>query len=286
MATATTDSTRYAPLLSAAARRPLSRDEERRVARRYKETADPEALRRLVESNQHFVIMVARQYQNMGLPLEDLVSEGNVGLLQAATRFDPEKGIKFITYAVWWIRRALLQALSDQSRLVRLPKYKVRQVRNLRDRIDELRADLGREPTLDDVAHVTGKSRQEVEDMLCLGSFEASIDAEPLGADGPSDTSPYDRLLSHDTLEGDYHAVEVRRMLQRAIGSLNPKEQHVILRRFGFIEARRDTLEAVSKELGLTKERVRQIELQAKGRLRDWFRARREQIDVVDGVPC
>jgi len=286
MATAPSESARYAPLLHPDATRPLSREEEQAVARRYRASGDPEALRRLVESNQHFVIMVARQYQGMGLPLEDLVSEGNVGLLQAANRFDPRKGIKFITYAVWWIRRAILQALSDQSRLVRLPKYKVRQVRSIRERLDELRANLGREPEIDDLCEATGLPRSEVEALLTLGAFESSIDAEPSGADGPTDGTPYDRILSHDPVEAEYHATEVARIIQTAIQSLSPKERHVVLRRFGFVEAPHSTLEAVSQELGLTKERVRQIEMQAKSRLRAWFEERRDAIPVVGGVPC
>ena len=286
MATAPSESVRYAPLLSADATRPMSREEEQGVSRRYCATGDPAALRRLVEANQHFVIMVARQYQGMGLPLEDLVSEGNVGILQAANRFDPTKGLKFITYAVWWIRRAILQALSDQSRLVRLPKYKVRQVRSIRERVDELRAVLGRKPNTDDLCDATGLDRAEVENRLTLGSFESSIDAEPAHGDGPSDGTPFDRVLSVDHVEEDYHAVEVSKIVQTALASLTPKERHVIMRRFGFIEAPRSTLEAVSHELGLTKERVRQIEMQAKTRLRTWFEDRRERIPVVDGVPC
>ena len=274
--------TRYAPTVSADATKPLSREEEQVVTRRYRATGDPEALRRMVESNQHFVIMIARQYQGMGLPLEDLVSEGNVGLLQAANRFDPTKGIKFITYAVWWIRRAILQALSDQSRLVRLPKYKIRQVRALRERIDDLRREIGREPETAEIAKAAGVSEEEAGDLLTLGAFEISMDADYETRDG----NPFEALLSDDPVEDGYYGEEVKRLVAEAIGRLSVKERHVLLRRFEFVEGGRNTLEVISQELGLTKERVRQIELQAKKRLREWFVDGAHNMRLVDGVPC
>jgi RNA polymerase primary sigma factor len=260
--------TRYAPLVPVDATRPLSREEEQVVTRRYRATRDPDALRCLVEANQNFVIKVARHYQGNGLPLEDLVSEGNVGLLQAAERFDPDKGIKFITYAVWWIRRAILQALSDQSRLVRLPKYKIRQVREVRERVEQLRGELGREPGLDEIAEASDSDEREVEQLLTLGAFEISMDVEP---ENGGDQNPFDQYLSEDLVEDRYYDTEVRRLVREAIGQLSRKERHVVLRRFEFINGERNTLETISKELGLTKERVRQIELKAKARLRDWF---------------
>src|SRR5688500_3557485 len=245
--------TRYAPMVSNEATKPLTRMEEQVVTRRYRATGDPEALRRIVESNQHFVIMVARQYQGMGLPLEDLVSEGNLGLLQAASRFDPDKGIKFITYGVWWIRRAILQALSDQSRLVRLPKYKIRQVRALRERVDDLRRDFGREPETSEIARAAGVSEEEAGDLLTLGAFEISMDADFDTRDG----NPFESYLSDDPVEESYYDEEVKCLVANAISRLSKKEQHVVLRRFEFIEGERNTLEVISKELGLTKERVR-----------------------------
>jgi len=282
MSAAASEPIRYAPVLDPAATRPLSREEEQVVTRRYKATRDPQALRRIVESNQHFVIMIARSYQGMGLPLEDLVSEGNIGLLQAADRFDPAKGIKFITYAVWWIRRAILQALSDQSRLVRLPKYKIRQVREVRERHEELRRKLGREPELAETAKATGHGPREVEELLQLGAFELSMDVELESGDG----NPYDAYLSADVTESDYYDGEVRRIVHEAIGKLSPKERHVVLRRFEFVDGDRNTLESISLELGLTKERVRQIELQAKRRLKAYFESGRANLRIVDGVPA
>jgi RNA polymerase primary sigma factor len=282
MSAAASETCRYAPVLDPEATRPLTRAEEQIVTRRFKATGDPEALRRIVESNQHFVIMIARGYQGMGLPLEDLVSEGNIGLLQAADRFDPDKGIKFITYGVWWIRRAILQALSDQSRLVRLPKYKIRQVREVRDRHEDLRRKLNREPELTETAKATGFSAREVEELLQLGAFELSMDVESEGGDG----NPYDSYMSCDPTETDYYADEVKTIVADAIGRLTPKEQHVVLRRFEFVDGDRNTLESISQELGLTKERVRQIELQAKRRLRAWFESGRKNLRIVDGVPA
>ena len=281
MSTAASEPYRYAPVVDAEATRPLTRAEEQVVTRRYRATKCADALRRLVESNQHFVIMISRQYQGMGLPLEDLVSEGNIGLLQAAERFDPDKGIKFITYAVWWIRRALLQALSDQSRLVRLPKYKIREVREVRDRQEEMRRDLGREPELNEIAKATGQSQSKVEDLLQLGAFELSMDVETESGDG----NPYDRYMSENRVEGDYYQDEVKELIREAIGRLSQKEQHVVLRRFEFVEGERNTLEAVSEELGLTKESVRQIEHQAKRRLKEWLVQGRNNLRIVDGCP-
>lgn len=281
-AAATKDSTRYAAVLDRDATKPLSRIDEQVLTRRYKATRDPEALRRIVESNQHFVIMIARQYQSMGLPLEDLVSEGNIGLLQAADRFDPTKGLKFITYAVWWIRRAILQALSDQSRLVRLPKYKIRQVREVRDRMEDMRRNLGREPELSELAKATRNTEREVDELLQLGAFEVSMDVESDRGDG----NPYDRYLSENPVEGDYYAAEVREIVLTAINSLSARERHVVLRRFEFVEGDSCTLETISHELGLTKERVRQIELQAKRRLKQWFLEGHDNCQMVDGVPA
>ena len=281
-AAAARETFRYAPVLNADATKPLSRIDEQIFTRRYKASGDPEALRRIVESNQHFVIMVARQYQSMGLPLEDLVSEGNVGLLQAADRFDPNKGIKFITYAVWWIRRAILQALSDQSRLVRLPKYKIRQVREVRDHLDDMRRNLGREPELSELAKATHNTEREVDELLQLGSFELSMDVESDGGDG----NPYDRYMSENPVEGDYYDTEVREIVLDAINRLSARERHVVLRRFEFVEGDSCTLETISHELGLTKERVRQIELQAKRRLKQWFLEGRNNCRIVDGLPA
>jgi RNA polymerase primary sigma factor len=269
---------RYAPLLSAEATRPLSREEEQLVTRRYRATKDPESLRRLVEANQNFVIKVGRQYQGNGLPLEDLISEGNIGLLQAADRFAPDKGIKFITYAVWWIRRAILQALSDQSRLVRLPKYKIRQVRDLRERIETLRRDLGRDPEVSEISEACDIDEREVEQLMTLGSFEISMDVEP---EGGGDHNPFDQYLCEDDTEDDYYRGEVRKIVREAIGRLSHKERHVVLRRFEFVNGERRTLETISKELGLTKERVRQIELKAKARLREWFLSNEQSSSVV-----
>ncbi len=274
--------TRYAPVLDAEATKPLSREEEQVMTRRYRSSRCAHALRRLVEANQHFVIMVARQYQGNGLPLEDLVSEGNVGLLQAADRFDPDKGIKFITYAVWWIRRAILQALSDQARLVRLPKYKIRQVRDLRERVETLRCQLAREPGISDVAEATGLPERQVEQLLTLGAFEVSMDVD--NPDG-GDQSPFDQYLSEDHVEEDHHASEVSAILKEAISHLTPKEQHVVLRRFEFVPGPGTTLEVISREMGLTKERVRQIELRAKKRLKAWFESDAQPLQVVNGSP-
>ena len=279
MSTAASEPYRYAPKVDAEATRPLSRAEEQIITRRFRATRDPEALRRLVESNQHFVIMISRQYNGMGLPLEDLISEGNMGLLQAADRFDPDKGIKFITYAVWWIRRAILQALSDQSRLVRLPKYKIREVREIRERQEDLRRSLGRDPELAEIAKATGQTCSKVEDLLQLGAFELSMDVEPENGEG----NPYEKWMSESRVEGDYYDVEVRALIKEAIDRLSQKERHVVLRRFEFVDGERNTLEAVSEELGLTKERVRQIELQAKRRLREWLSSGRRNLRIVDG---
>ena len=279
-AAAASDTFRYAPVLNAEATKPLSRLEEQILTRRYKATKDPDALRRIVESNQHFVIMVARQYQGMGLPLEDLVSEGNMGLLQAADRFDPSKEIKFITYAVWWIRRAILQALSDQSRLVRLPKYKIRQVREVRDRLEDLRRSLGREPELAELAKATGNTEGAVEELLQLGAFELSMDVETESGD----TTPYDRYLSENPTEGEFYDEEVRRLVREAIDRLSARERHVVLRRFEFVDGESSTLETISHELGLTKERVRQIELQAKRRLKQWFLEGRNNLQAATGT--
>lgn len=232
---------------------------------RYTEEDRQWALERLIRANLRFVVSVAKQYQNQGLSLADLINEGNLGLIKAAQRFDETRGFKFISYAVWWIRQSILQALAEQSRVVRLPLNKVTTINRLVKAYSELEHTLERDPLPEELAETLGMNPDEVSDTIKLNTRQVSIDAPlPTGDDSriidimsdENQSPPDDNLMRQSKVED----------ILRVIKSLQPREARVLQLYFG-IGTPQKTLEEIGEELKLTRERVRQIKEKAIRRL-------------------
>jgi RNA polymerase primary sigma factor len=247
------------PLLNAA--------EEKELARRIRK-GDQEAMHELVKRNLRFVVSVAKKYQNRGLPLIDLIGEGNVGLLTAARKFDPDQGVKFISYAVWWIRQAILSSLARQGRTVRVPLNRTADLSRVMRASALLRDKLGREPTPDEVAQLTGISQEIVSALLSLNAADIRLDA-PLGADG--DRSLIERFSveempnAEETVLNKFRSQE----LARALSTLPARDAKILRLYFGLEGGREHTLDEIGKMLGVTRERVRQLRDRALKRLRE-----------------
>jgi len=246
----------------------LTREEERQLARRI-EAGDPEAKTRLVESNLGFVIKVAAEHRSLGVPFEDLLNEGNLGLLEAAGRYDASKGTKFITYAVWWIRKKILKAIADRSLVVRVPSYQRKRISALRHAEGVLHRKLGRSPTREEIARHLSISVDHVDRVRRLRLTHTSLDRKA-GGDDP--ISLLERLAdTDDSVEQQLLSEEVRGLAAQAFRQLSPKEQAVLCWRLGLRERPPETLMQVGKRMGLSRERIRQIENQALRRLRRWL---------------
>jgi RNA polymerase primary sigma factor len=243
----------------------LSREEESALAHRIQQ-GDTEAEHELVRHNLKYVVSVANRYKGSGLPLLDLINEGNIGLIQAARRFDPERGVKFITYAVWWIRQAIMHAMADQSSTVRLPVKQAGLLYKIAENFSKLQKKFSRDPTNDELAEVMGLPIEELEALLRIYRTHLSLDAP---------VSEYEDTSYLDLLEETGVPSVEDQILQRALASevksmlesLPPREQKVLRMRFG-IDGKPQTLEEVGKHLNLSRERIRQIEKKAKGRLK------------------
>lgn len=233
---------------------------------------DQEALNKLVQSNLRFVVKIAKEYQNQGLPLIDLIHEGNLGLIKATNRFDETLGFRFISYAVWWIRQSVLQALAEHARIVRLPLNRVGLINKVNVIIQELAQQYDREPTAEEISKMLEISGEEVAEVLNSGNFYISID-QPIRNDDETNMKDYlsnpntqmpDATLMKDSLKG-----EIRRVLK----TLTPREEEIIKMYFGIDYERPLTLEEIGEQLRLTRERVRQIKEKALSRLRHQSRS-------------
>ncbi|MDZ7289828.1 MAG: RNA polymerase sigma factor RpoD/SigA [candidate division KSB1 bacterium] len=245
---------------------PLAPEEEIELARLIRK-GNARALDKLVKANLRFVISVAKEYQGQGLPLQDLISEGNLGLIKAAQRFDETRGFKFISYAVWWIRQSILQALAEQSRVVRLPLNRVGAINKVGRALEELEKKYGREPSMEEIADKMEMTAYEVADVLKTSARHLSLD-EPFKEDEGNN------LL--DILESDRYAPPDESLMQeslqveidKVLATLKPREAEIIRLYFGLDGDRPLTLEEIGEHFKLTRERVRQIKEKALRRLR------------------
>ena len=250
----------------------ISRDEEVLLAQRIRQ-ADQEALDKLVRSNLRFVVSVAKKYQNQGVSLSDLINEGNLGLIRAAHKFDETKGIKFISYAVWWIRQAILQALAEQSRIVRVPLNRAGTLHRIGKRANALLQELGREATHAEIAEGMDITEEEVAKTMSISQTHLSLDA-------PMTPGEDNKLLDYlpDTLNPTPDELTFEKALtesiEEALSSLKEREAKILRLYFGLDAAEPMTLEEIGSRLGITRERVRQIKEKALSRLRHVSRAR------------
>ncbi len=250
----------------------LTPDEEVTLARKLKE-GDAEALNKLVKANLRFVVSVAKQYQNQGLSLPDLINEGNLGLIKAAQRFDETRGFKFISYAVWWIRQSILQALAEQARIVKLPLNKIGSINKVNKAFTELEQLYEREPSIDELSDVLEIAPDDIKEALKSSSRHISMDA-PLTQD--EDGNMYDVLLSHDSPPPDRGLLNdsLRKEIERALATLTPREANIIRLYFGLNGKHPHTLEEIGEVFDLTRERVRQIKEKAIKRLKQTTRSK------------
>jgi RNA polymerase primary sigma factor len=250
----------------------LSPDEEVELAKRIRE-GDQVALEKLTKANLRFVVSVAKQYQNQGLSLGDLINEGNLGLIKAAQRFDETRGFKFISYAVWWIRQSILQALAEQSRIVRLPLNRVGSLNKISKTFSELEQRYEREPSPEELAEALEITASEVIDTLKISGRHVSMDAPFVQGE---DNTLLDVLENNLEEKPDSGLMNdsLRREVQRALSTLTPREADVITYYFGLNGEHPMTLEEIGEQFNLTRERVRQIKEKAIRRLRHTSRSK------------
>jgi len=244
----------------------LAPNEEVDLARRIHH-GDHQALEKLTRANLRFVVSVAKQYQNQGLSLADVINEGNLGLMKAATRFDESRGFKFISYAVWWIRQSILQALAEQSRIVRIPLNRIGVICKIEKTLSELAQSFEREPTEQELAQVLHISPIEIEDLLQNSGKHISLDT-PL--DEEEDSRLIDVLEAQDAPGPDARLLDesLEKEIEHSLRTLEPREAQVIRLYFGLGTERPLTLEEIGVKMKLTRERVRQIKEKALRRLR------------------
>ena len=250
----------------------ISAEEEVELAQRIKQ-GDKIALEKLTKANLRFVVSVAKQYQNQGLSLPDLINEGNLGLIKAAQRFDETRGFKFISYAVWWIRQSILQALAEQSRIVRLPLNQIGSINKINKTYAKLEQEFEREPNAEEIAEVLEITEAEVKESMKNAGRHISMDA-PLVQD--EDNTMYDVLKSEEapTPETELLYESLRKEIDRAISTLTQREQDVVRLYFGLNGSHPMTLEEIGEKFDLTRERVRQIKEKAIRRLKHTSRSK------------
>lgn len=243
----------------------ISAEDEVELARRIK-TGDRKALEKLTKANLRFVVSVAKQYQNQGLSLPDLINEGNIGLLKAAEKFDETRGFKFISYAVWWIRQSILQAIAEQGRVVRLPLNQVGSVNRINKVLSKFEQENERRPSVDEIADKTDLPHEKIEDVLKVNTRQVSVDAPMADGDG---TSMIDFMQSDSDSSTDEELLKesLRAEIASALSVLNDRERNVIEAFYG-INQPECTMEEIGKKYGLTRERVRQIREKAIRRLK------------------
>lgn len=250
----------------------ISADEEVELAQRIK-AGDQRALDKLTKANLRFVVSVAKQYQNQGLTLPDLINEGNLGLIKAAQRFDETRGFKFISYAVWWIRQSILQALAEQSRIVRLPLNKIGSINKINKKYAELEQEHERAPSAEEIAQELEMTEDDVKESLKNSGRHISMDAPLVEGE---DSNLYDVLKSGESPNPDRELLNesLRIEIERALQTLTPREADVVRLYFGLSEQHAMTLEEIGETFDLTRERVRQIKEKAIRRLKHTSRSK------------
>ncbi len=250
----------------------ITADEEVELARRIKQ-GDQVALEKLTKANLRFVVSVAKQYQNQGLTLPDLINEGNLGLIKAAQRFDETRGFKFISYAVWWIRQSILQALAEQSRIVRLPLNKIGSINKINKAFAALEQEHERAPSAEEISEKLEMSEDDVKESLRNSGRHVSMDAPLVEGE---DSNLYDVLRSGESPNPDKELLDdsLRTEIERALATLTPREADVIRLYFGLSGNHPMTLEEIGETFDLTRERVRQIKEKAIRRLKHTSRSK------------
>ena len=245
----------------------LSREDEVELARKVR-AGDMAAQEKLVRSNLRFVVSIAKKYVGNGVPLEDLINDGNVGLVKAAERFDPERGFKFISYAVWWIRQSILVSVSENSRMIRMPMNRVGLAQKATKMSRQLEQDLGRDPDAEELAKELGVTREEIEEVTTFSQATLSLD-QPVHDEG-NETTFVDQIVDDYNAAPDKgaYADSLKRDMDRALESLTDRERTILVRYYGLNGVKARTLEDIGKEMGYTRERIRQIKEQAIDKLR------------------
>jgi RNA polymerase primary sigma factor len=246
--------------------KPLAAEQEKELGRRIHQN-DQEALDRLVEANLRFVVHYAKRYRGLGLSYMDLIHEGSLGLIEAAKRFDPERNVKFISYAVWWVRQAIFHALSEHSRVFRLPQKLSGQVSRLETAREKLKSELERTPTTEELAARTQFTKDEVERLLLAAGDDVSL-STAVGDDGNLELGDTLEQDSVPSAEVEMIRTSFERRIQDMVGGLDDKEREVIRMRFGLDGDEPKTLQEIGETMGLSRERIRQIESRAKEKLR------------------
>jgi RNA polymerase primary sigma factor len=251
----------------------ITADEEVVLAKKIRD-GDQRALDKLVKANLRFVVSVSKQYQNQGLSLPDLINEGNLGLIKAAQRFDETRGFKFISYAVWWIRQSILQALAEQSRIVRLPLNKIGAINKINKTFSKLEQDLEREPSYDEISDQMDLLPEDIRDILRNSNRHMSMDA-PLSF-GEDAGNMYDLLENDSALKPDRELLteSLKQEIDRALSTLTGREADVVKLFFGLNGSHAHTLEEIGEKFELTRERVRQIKEKAVRRLKHGSRSK------------
>jgi RNA polymerase primary sigma factor len=250
----------------------ITAEQEVELAQKIK-LGDHEALEKLTKANLRFVVSVAKQYQNQGLTLPDLINEGNLGLIKAARRFDETRGFKFISYAVWWIRQSILQALAEQSRIVRLPLNQVGSLNKINKAISKLEQEFERPPSAEELANLLDISEDKVKDTIKVSGRHISVDAPFVDGE---DNSLLDVMVNNDSPKADRELMmeSLQREINRSLSTLTEREQAVVSLFFGIGMPHGLTLEEIGAKFDLTRERVRQIKEKAIRRLRHTSRSK------------
>jgi len=247
----------------------ISAEEEVNLGRAIK-SGDQKALETLIQANLRFVVSVAKQYQNQGLTLPDLINEGNLGLIKAAQRFDETRGFKFISYAVWWIRQSILQAIAEQSRIVRLPLNKIGSLLKINTAFIKLEQDYQREPMPDEIAELLRLEPNIIQEALQSSNFHISADA-PLRESDSDEYTLWDTLISNDEPSPDISLLNnsLKVEIERALGTLEARDAQILRYNFGLIGEHALSIDEIAIVMNLTRERVRQLKMKALKKLKN-----------------